>query len=554
MNDSPTCPAWKIWANPIIRRYCRSRLRPQGLALWLILTLILSGFVFFISRTVSMYRGGMLPVDAERVPLIPLLIIQAFILFFMGVGQAVSGIITEADEGVMDYQRLQPMSPLAKVVGFWLGLPVREWLLFASTLPFTAWGLYHGQVPLRAWASIYGVLITTALMYHVTALAAGMVIKNRRSATLVSMFVIAMLYTGMPQIAQAGLIFFEYLTVRPVVMENWHFFMPRDAGGVAKVLRELDPQVKFFGLEFDSIVFTLVCQGGIMLTFGTMVWRRWCRAESHLLGKAWAVALFIWVQVLLLGNALPLIEPGSIFPTRAFMSRFQWGKLLDPTLREAVIMIGLYGIISLLIMLVLVFIITPALDVQWRGLRQAKKLSLPRVPRLRDAASSLPFVLMMITTAAVSWNIFAQAIMDSKWFPGHSLPAYAPLVFLLVLANPVLAYYAVLEGWGGRRLFLCVLFIGVVPVLIGTIVGSANNGLLPLATWLNAISPAYGPIAAPTVMVPGTDLPLPVKRAVPLSFAFFQGITSLLTVWLLLRLRAIHRARRASVEQDGGSK
>ena len=45
----------------------------------------------------------------------------------------------EEDEGVMDYQRLVPMSPISKVIGYLLGLPVREWILFLVTLPFSFW-------------------------------------------------------------------------------------------------------------------------------------------------------------------------------------------------------------------------------------------------------------------------------------------------------------------------------------------------------------------------------------------------------------------------------
>lgn len=548
MSSGLSCPAWKVWANPIFHRYRRSRLRPQALFVSLLVTMLFSGFLFFIIRTASMYRGNMLPSDAERTPLLPLLALQGLILFFMGVGQAVGGIISEVDEGVIDYQRLQPMSPLAKVAGFWLGLPVREWVMFASTLPFTAWGLWQGQVPFRAWASVYAVLISSALMYHVTAMTAGMVIKNRRAATLSSMFVMVMLYTVLPQIAKAGLIFFDYLTLWPVLNENVHHFLPRDAGSVAKAINALNPQVKFYGLAFDSIVFTFICQGGLMLTFATMLWRRWRSAESHLLGKAWAVGLFAWMQALLLGNALPLIEPGSIFPTRSFQARFA-GQPVDPSLAEGMAMIGLFGIITMLLLLGLTFIITPSLDTQWRGLRRAKKLALPQVPRFSDAGSSLPFVMVMTLMGAAAWTIFAHALMSSRWFPGHELPAHSPLVFLLVLMNATMAFQAVLEGWGGKRLFLAIIFAGIVPILAGFIVGMAGDRLLTLAVWLNASSPAYGPVAASTVLVPDVSLPLAVSRSVPLSFWFFQSVLLMLTLWLLARLRRMHRQRRSALDQ-----
>ena len=44
-------PAWKIWANPIVRRYARSRLRPRGFGLWLLVILLIAAFMFFGIRS-----------------------------------------------------------------------------------------------------------------------------------------------------------------------------------------------------------------------------------------------------------------------------------------------------------------------------------------------------------------------------------------------------------------------------------------------------------------------------------------------------------------------
>ena len=139
--------------------------------------------------------------------------------------------------------------------------------------------------------------------------------------------------------------------------------------------------------------------------------------------------------------------------------------------------------------------------------------------------------------------------MSSRWFPGHELPAHSPLVFLLVLMNATLTFQAVLEGWGGKRLFLAIIFAGIVPILAGFIVGMAGDRLLTLAVWLNASSPAYGPVAASTVLVPDVSLPLAVSRSVPLSFWFFQSVLLMLTLWLLARLRRMHRQRRTALDQ-----
>ena len=144
MNESKKLkplPAWKIWANPIVRRYARSRLRPASFGVMLLLTVLVAGFFFFVTREGSA-RTMRNAVDIARMPLIPLLVIQGLILFGLGTGQTSSGMTAEADEGVIDYQRLAPMTPLAKVVGYLFGLPIREWLLFLATMPFTVWSVW----------------------------------------------------------------------------------------------------------------------------------------------------------------------------------------------------------------------------------------------------------------------------------------------------------------------------------------------------------------------------------------------------------------------------
>lgn len=549
MKEAVLMPAWKLWANPLIRRYIRARLRPQMLAVWVLLTVLLAAFVFLMFRTGAMNRSGMLDVDAERMPLPALMVIQAIILFFLGTGQVAGGITAEADEGVLDYQRLTPMTPLAKALGYLFGLPVREWVMFAATLPFTAWCLWRGQVPFSAWGPVYLVMITSAVLYHLTGLAAGLVAKNRRWAFLLSMGIIVLLYTVLPQVSKFGLIFFEYITLWPVVNEQMMHLIPREAGGVMKLAAALTPKVKLFDLEFSELVFTLFCQAGMGLTLLAMVWRRWRSTECHLLGKAWALGLFVWMQVLLLGNALPLIETGRVFPTLNFqrMIRSSQLKSWEPTLQEALFVVGIYGLVTMLLVLALALMTTPALDTQFRGRRRARKLSLPAVPRWSDAASALPVTLVMSLLGTLAWHTFAQAMIGSKWFPGHVFQAWTLPVMFGVMLNATLLFQVTQEGWGKKRLFLVFILLGIVPPMAGAVLGMASDRMLPLTTWLSAISPLFGPILTPTVAATGTDLPTQIARAVPRSFGFWQACLSLTVIWLLIRLRALHRDRRAKV-------
>ncbi len=540
------------WPNPIFRRYVRARLRPQALMVALLITVILAGFLYFSFRTGFRYRGQMEVADAERATLIPLLVLQALILFFLGTGNVAGGITAEADEGTLDYQRLSPLTPLTKVLGYLLGLPIREWCMFAATLPFTAWALWKGEVAASAWVPIYLGLLSSALLYHLTGLVMGTVVKNRRWAFLFSIIVIFLLYTVIPQAAKFGLVYFKYLTIWPVVDENIANLMPGEMGGMMRFAKSMEPDVRFFGLHFSEATFTLFSQSVLILTFVVMLWRRWRQSDSHLLGKAWAFGLFVWMQLMLLGNALPLIEPGLLFPSRQFNRRFLRDANWEPGVIEAVSMIALYGMVTLLLLVVLTFIITPTVERQTRGLRRGRKLGWKRIPRLSDPASSTMMVALMAVAGAVGWTIFAQQLMGSHWFAGHHLAGYAGATFALILLGAGLASQAILEGWGGQKFFLAVIFAAVLPVMAGGIIGSVGDRSLTPATWLAGVSPVSAPAYAAASLV-STDYVFPkeVARAIPRAFWFWQGVTGLTTAWLLWRLRQIRQDRHALVYGEG---
>jgi hypothetical protein len=210
-------PAWIIWKNPILKRYARSRLRPASLGVALLMTILVAGFFFFLARE-GTARSIKNPIDIARMPLIPLLVIQGLILFGLGTGQAAAGITTEADEGVIDYQRLAPMSPLAKVLGYLLGLPIREWILFLATMPFTCYSVWKGQVPVAGILQLYAVFLMAAILYHLTGVLAGSVMKNRRWAFLTSTGLVVILYLIIPQAAKFGLVYLRYGTIYPVFL------------------------------------------------------------------------------------------------------------------------------------------------------------------------------------------------------------------------------------------------------------------------------------------------------------------------------------------------
>ena len=556
MNKEPsTRPSrlagWIIPANPIFRRYCRSRLRPAGLLVTLLIAILLAGFIVAMATSIGV-RSDLSPRDAARGAIIPLLALQSFILFVLGTAQASGGMVSERDEGVIDYQRLIPMRPLEKVLGYLFGLPVREYVVAGATLPFTAWCLWKGQVAVTAWVPVYLVIFSSALTYHFTGMVTGMVVKNRRWAFLVSIGLVFCLYTVFPQMAKFGLVFFEYLTIGPVFEEQLPGILPATAGSIVQTGRNLAPVVKFFGLDFSETVYTLFTQSGLILTFAVMLCRRWSRAESHLLGKPWAVAFFSWIQVLLLGNALPLIEPGLLFPSRGFARmvsvRLDW----RPEPLEAVGMSALFGIVTMLLLFVFTAIITPTRDRQLRGWRNARKHGRKGVGLITEPATAWWFTLTMALAGAAGWYWFTKGVVESRWFPGQMLPLYSFGIFAVLLAAAGLVFQAILEMKGGKTLALSGIFVGALPLMTGAVIAVVSKDLSAPAVWLGCASPLCLPIAASAALIGMVELPLEIARAVPRAFYFWLTVLAVAAIRLSYGLWKARRATAAKVMTPPG--
>jgi len=534
-------PFWKLWANPIVRRYARSRLRPGGFGVALLLVLLVAGFLFFSFRLGAM-RGNALIIDAARWPIIPLLIMQGIVLFGLATGQVAGAMTAEADEGVLDYQRLAPMTPLAKVLGYLFGLPIREWALVLSTMPLTVFSMWQGEVPLKYGLQLYAVFFGAAILYHLTGLVAGTVMKNRRWAFLTSMGLVILLYVLIPQVSRFGLVYFKYFTIYPVVEEILPHLLSRRVESVAETLQAMSPQARFFGLNLRQYVVTLGSQAVLCLSMIVMLWRRWRNTDSHLLGRVGAVALFGWLQLVLLGNALPLIDRGDVFPTQEAFRRF--GRVLRPDVEfwspsalEALGIIGVYGFVSMAFLWWMTLIITPSRNTQIRGWRRTRKLGRSRLPVLSDASTSFPWVITMAGLGVTGWFVFSQAVLDSRWFPGMDLPAITLPAMILITVVGSLVFQAMLEVYGRKPTGVVAIFGGLIPVMLSVLMAVNSKQLTTAAVWVAGICPISWPIYGAGLFVPDSGIPRDVARALPNAFWFWQGVALLVTGWLLVKLR-----------------
>lgn len=551
-DDQNEISAWRLWENPVLRRYVRSRLRSRDLALGLCLTLVVSAFIVGISFSLGI-RTESDPVSASRSAIIPLLFLQAFILFVMGTAQVSGGMITERDEGSVDYQRLVPMAPLSKVVGYLFGLPVREYFLAASSLPFTAWAMARGNVPASAWAPLYWILFTTAVTYHATGLLTGTVVRNRRWAFLISIGMVFSLYTVIPQLAKFGLVFFKYLTITPVFQESFPDLLPEKAGAALRLGQQYFPTPRFFNLGLPEVVFTTVSQAGLIGLFVVMLCRRWRREEAHLLSQFWAVGAFVAVQVVLLGHALPLIDPGDLFPSRNF--RWFTSQAIDwkPDNTEALAMIAVYGLFTTGLACVLAGIITPDQERQIRGWRRAFKNGEDRLPAFGDTDSATLGTGIISLCGGTGWYLFTHALLESRWFPGHHAGPQILVIHCLILFAVTGSLQALLDAQGGRAVVMGLIFIGVLPLMAGAIIAGLDNDYLHLGIWIAGISPLSLPASAPVALLSLADSETMAVRPIRGAARFGWFVWGLVSLWLIHRSRTHRQTLKQRILGDRSS-
>jgi hypothetical protein len=550
---------WQLTKNPIFQRYLRSRLRPKALVPWLLVVGILAVFVFLSIWVFVTSSGNGDSRLAGRIILIAMIPIQGFLLMILGTGAVAAGMMLEGEDGGVEYQRLTPLSPLAKIVGYLFGLPVREYCLFLVTLPFTLLSVVIGQVPVGSVLSLYAAFFAAVILYHLSGCVAGTVV-NRRFAGRIAQMIVIILYLVLPQIAKLGFEFFSYLTIIPVLKELIsQLAIPYARDGFGILFGDGVRSVSLYGVELDALPFTLLMLGTLILTFVIVLYRKWRQPTHHMLGKNFAVFLCIWIHLLLIGSTIPLIDSGDIFPdSGASTARVvngigpqnsgagpgmikPWTHTKNP--KHAYWLSSLYGLGSLVFSCGLAMIITPDRDKFTKGLRRARKLGRRRVPLNSDGASAMFHVLLIGLTGAVAFAIFAFEMYGSRWFTEKAMGPDAPKFSITALrAVPysqllfVLAFWAVLE-WGGRRALLIFgLFFWAVPVLAGLIFLLADE--YHVAIVLGGFSALPSPFYALSFPLDGTGR---YMTSIARTFPMTVGIYLPLVVYLITRVKARHR-------------
>ena len=498
MSEHRPVLAWEIWANPVLKRYCRSRLRKKHLIPWALIVLIATLFIVFLLYTVTQRTSHYDWSDGARLALVPLVILQ----MFLGTGAVAAGIARESIDGMVDYQRLTPMTPLAKIVGYLFGLPVREYVLTAITLPFVVYCAYRGGIPLEPAFKFYSVFLCAVVLYHLTGLVAGSVVKRKFLAGRTAQFLIILLYLVLPRFAALGLIFLVYLTVLPAWSEQALPFVGSDR--MDRILPGVGGHVPWFNWEFSPTAFSLIIQGALIVVLIVILARKWRDPEAHIFGHEFSIVVFAGVLALVLGNALPLIADGSFFRAgKTMMRRAPQGFQDEP---YGWITIGLIGLTIFFTIFLFMQLIVPTRHEALRGFRRAVKLGKSRVASFSDDHSSLGFVIALLGIGAFGWTLFSGSIFAAEPFDDVKVSRWQWIAQCLGLCLPLLAFQLVLEWRGWRAALLLILFLWVVPPLVAIIMAasgrletlsiftaSVSGPLLPIYSVLQAAFEAHPP-------------------------------------------------------------
>ena len=531
-------------SNPILNRYLRSRLRPKRTLFWVLLVLIITTFIYLLFNLSFVRQNMMSAQEAARFSLFAIMIIQAVLLILLGTGRVASGIVQEKLEGNIDYQRLTPLTPTTKILGYLFGLPAREYLLFLITLPFLIYSIMAGNIPFSNWSLYYLIFFSAVFLYHMTGLMVGMVSNRWWLATLITQGLIFFLYVILPNaLSRFGLLFFEYLTIIPAFRSKMVpiIFEKSLATPNQVVERLINQGVPFFTTTISGSLFSLIVQAILMVTFYIMVDRKWRDANAHILGKGYAFFFFVIFQVFLLGNIWPALTGGL---TRLAAMAQEYGEIGEKGLAGGIIFF--FPCVSIAMAFWLIGIVTPNRHEFTRGIRRMKKLSHKKVLCHKDEASAFPFALFLALIASLVFFIIVFTMIDSGAFAFYQ-PALMELFHIpIVLALTIFCYYIIVEYVGFGKFMLFVLLFWIVPILAGIIIVIANHDFKELALYIACPSPLVQFVLAATSQL-HEDMILEDVITVNRAFWIGVGFSAVIAGTALYKLRRLQSKIRREI-------
>ena len=546
--------------NPLIRRGIRERLRAKNLAAAGIFSLILTATfylaAFFYGMEVivpakesptGVAELAFNSVNGAREAFTPLLILQGFFLMFLGTGRIASVTAEEKESGLLDYQRMTPMSPLAKIFGYLFGLPAREYWMFLVTLPFLLHCVVAGKLPLWNIFHLYAVFFCSVLLYHLTAHVIGLVVPRPRAASWVARLAVLGLYIFLPALGQAGISFLSFLTILPTYFGKilpHLLFEGTQMGRFESQVVQFWQEVPFFSISLSPTTFTFVMQGLILLALFLTGYRKWRLDSLPAFSRPMGLSLFATLQFLLLGSLWPFFSDGlasgllgsvvQLDPTQVGLPN-QLKSDAHPALAMVVVQ-STFFLLSIGAILILINICCPNPHRRLKGIQRIKKLGLPAIPWLADEAPGGGFATLLALLAILPYALLhllavsSESIVSISYSPSSII---APASFLLFCT---LSLRAAREQWFNLGFWGFVGLLWLTPML-ACLVLAVNDflGNSQLMLHLSSLSPLT---FIPQLMVHHSpNLLDPANPLVDLSTSVRTGMVASIIGFLFLTFK-----------------
>ena len=500
--------------NPLIRKGYQERLRTKQLVAWGLFTLILTSFVYMTSYLEGRHQPGYYDYQLDRLMVTEpsdtngartafpfLLATQGFLLLFLGTGRVAAGTAEERETGLLDYQRMTPMSPFGKITGYLFGLPGREYFMFALTLPFLLHAVVVGGISAGKTLHLYAVFFSCVLLYHLTAHVTGLVVSKPRAASWVSRMVVLGLYVVLPALGQAGFSFLSFLTLMPTYFGLMsEELKPVSRGGqeygyspwteTAEFWRE----VTFFDLTLSPSLFTVLMQGLLLAALFTTAHRKWRNETMPAFSKPFGIGFFVVLQVLLLGclwqyfgegrasgllgtaftaeklQQVEHLHPQEMSAEEAnFIAKAQLHYHRQETSQTFALVQTILFTLSLFAALLILHVTCPTRHQYLKGKRRAAKLGLHAIPVLADEKPGWPMTAALLALMPIThFALLAKAGESGLFF--RVAPGPEAYVLPCLLFGAVLVYLrAARESWFNVGFWGFIGLLWVTPLLIGMV-------------------------------------------------------------------------------------
>lgn len=501
--------------NPLIIRGIRERLRIKNLIASGLLSLILcstlylaaflDGMQTWVPAAVSSSGKDELlsiPLNGAREAFTVLLILQGFYLMFLGTGRVASGTAEEKESGLLDYQRMTPMSPLSKITGYLFGLPSREYLMFLITLPFLLHCMVVGEIPPLNLAQLYAVFFCSVLLYHLTAHVIGMVVARPRAASWVARLAVLGLYVFLPVLGQAGISFLSFLTIIPTYFGK---ILPHLLAEGTEKLGRFEGQavafwqeVPFFTIQVSPTTFTFAMQGMILLGLLFTAYRKWRLDSLPALSKPLGLGLFVILQFLLLGSLWPFFSLGEASGLLGHALQLDPAKTglpnqLKHDAQPAIAMIvvqAIFFLLNLAAVLLLINVCCPNPHRRLKGIQRKEKLGIHRIPSLADESPGGIFAIILSLIVSLAFACLHFLAVSSEQV--NSVSSSLNTVFLpsLLFLCTSLSLRAAREQWFNLGFWGYVGLLWLTPVLACLVLAVDDLlGNSQFMLYLSALSP-----------------------------------------------------------------